>query len=404
MILPPEAWRTRDGLPALLDALGAADGDTRLVGGVVRDTLLGIPVADIDLATRHAPEETSRRIAAAGFKPVPTGIAHGTVTAILPSGPIEVTTLRRDIATDGRHAEVAFTDDWQADAARRDFTINALSADPASGAVHDYFGGLADLAARRVRFIGDPQGRIAEDHLRILRFFRFIARFATGAADRAGLAACAARANDLMALSRERIAQEMLRLLALPDPAPTLATMLDHAILAPVLPEINAGAAARVAALRAIERATDLAPDAVRTLAACLPADPAVADAVVVRLRLSNAQRKRIALAKRPPEPDPAAMRARLYRDGRTATVDQLLSSDLSPNTIRAGLAAIEGWEPPRLPIGGGALIALGFTPGPGVAAALQAIERRWIAEGFPPAPRVEAIAREEAALVEAPL
>ena len=396
MILADHVWRSREGLPALLDALGAPAGETRLVGGVVRDTLLGISVADIDLATRHMPEETRERIARAGFKAVPTGLAHGTITAVLPSGPIEVTTLRRDVATDGRHAEVAFTDDWRADAARRDFTINALSADPRDGAVFDYFGGLDDLAVRRVRFIGDPLTRIAEDHLRILRFFRFTARFGKGLIDAEGLAACLARANDLMALSRERIAQEMLRLLALPDPVPTLHAMLRHAILTPVLPEIDRAAPDRIAELRRIEHATGIAPDPIRALAACLPADNT--EAVAMRLRLSKAQRKRLVLAQRPAEDDACATRARLYRDGREATIDQLLLSGRDADVVRAGLRAIEGWEAPRLPIGGGALIALGFTAGPGVAAALQRIEQRWIAEDFPPAARVEEIAREEAA------
>ena len=276
MILPDAAWRSHPGLTMLTDALGAEDGAVRLVGGVVRDTLLGLPVADIDLATVYAPEESARRIKRAGFRAIPTGIAHGTVTAILPEGPIEVTTLRRDLTTDGRHATVAFTDDWQADAARRDFTINALSADPISGAIHDYFGGLADLERRLVRFIGDPLERIAEDHLRILRFFRFHARFGTGAPDGAALAACAARANDLMALSRERIAQELLKLLAVADPTPTVAEMIMQGVLRPVLPEIDADGAARLAPLVARERRFG-SGDALRRLAALFPADPAIA-------------------------------------------------------------------------------------------------------------------------------
>lgn len=205
--------------------LGAPAGETRFVGGCVRDALLGLPVSDIDLATRLRPEAAMERLKAAGIRAVPTGLAHGTVTAIVAGAPIEVTTLRRDVSTDGRRATVAFTDDWREDAARRDFTINALSADPASGEVFDYFGGEADLAARRVRFIGDPLTRIAEDHLRILRFFRFHARFGAGEPDADSLAACVARANDLMALSRERIADELSKLLALPDPAATAALM-----------------------------------------------------------------------------------------------------------------------------------------------------------------------------------
>ncbi len=201
----------REGFAALIEALGGPD-QTRLVGGVVRDTLLGLDPADVDLATRLLPDDVLARLKAAGIRAVPTGIAHGTVTAVLPSGPIEVTTLRHDVSTDGRHAVVAFTDAWDEDAARRDFTMNALYADPVTGAVFDSVGGLADLEARVVRFIGDPYRRIAEDHLRILRFFRFHARFGD-TIDAEGLAACSARANDLMALSRERIASELLKLL-----------------------------------------------------------------------------------------------------------------------------------------------------------------------------------------------
>ncbi|MFN2259451.1 MAG: CCA tRNA nucleotidyltransferase, partial [Parasphingopyxis sp.] len=205
--LPDAPWRHWDGLDTLLEALGAAEGRTRYVGGAVRDTLLGLEVQDLDLATALPPSDVVARIEGAGLKAVPTGLKHGTVTAVIgDKRPIEVTTLRRDIATDGRHAEIEYTDDWQEDAARRDFTINALSADPASGEVFDYFGGLEDLAAHTVRFIGDPLQRIAEDHLRILRFFRFHARFGDGPPDAAGLAATRQRANDLMALSRERIA------------------------------------------------------------------------------------------------------------------------------------------------------------------------------------------------------
>src|SRR5688572_9867228 len=215
--LPEAPWRRRRGLPRLLRALGAAKGETRFVGGCVRDTLLDVEVNDIDLATRILPDRVMAKLQAAGIKAVPTGLAHGTVTAVANGRAVEVTTLRRDVATDGRRATIAYTENWQEDAARRDFTINALSADPASGEIFDYFGGIPDLKARRVRFIGDPLTRIAEDHLRILRFFRFHALFGAGEPDAAGLAACATRANDLMALSRERISDELLKLLGLAD-------------------------------------------------------------------------------------------------------------------------------------------------------------------------------------------
>ncbi|PZU09664.1 CCA tRNA nucleotidyltransferase [Sphingomonas sp.] len=387
MMLPPDSLARRYGLVALLAALGADRGEVRPIGGYVRDMLLGLDPADVDLATVHRPEEAARRIRAAGFKAVPTGIAHGTVTAVLPSGPVEVTTLRHDVETDGRHATVAFTDDWQADAARRDFTINALSADPITGQIHDYFGGQDDLAEGRVRFIGDPLARIAEDHLRILRFFRFHARFGKGAPSAPDLEACAARARDLMALSRERIAQELLKLLALGDPAPTVAIMVSRGIFAPVLPEITPAGADRLAALVHREGKDG---DPVRRLAALLPGDIGVADKIGARLKLSNAQRKRLMSAAEPAAGDPKAL---AYRIGITGARDRLLlAGDMD------GLSAIEGWTPPRLPIGGGALVALGLSAGPRVAATLAAVERRWIEEGFPDATRVDALAREEVA------
>ncbi|MBU3077111.1 CCA tRNA nucleotidyltransferase [Sphingomonas quercus] len=388
-------WRERDGLDRLLDALDAGRDVTRFVGGVVRDTLLGLPVTDIDLATQLPPAEVERRIAAAGLKPVPTGIAHGTVTAVLPGGPVEVTTLRRDLTTDGRRATIAFTDDWREDAARRDFTINALSAGAgfARGAdvsVHDHFGGLGDLAARRVRFIGDPLARIAEDHLRILRFFRFHARFG-GEPDAAALEACTLRANDLMALSRERIADETLKLLGLPDPTPTVALMQGRGIWAPVLPEIGPEGVARLTRLAARERALGVAAAALRRLAALLPPDPAVAAEVAGRLRLSRAQRDRLVTAATVAEPmTPDAL---AYRRGLEGAIDRLLLDEGGA----ADLARLAGWQRPRLPVSGGDLIALGLRAGPVVATALQAVERRWIAEGFPDAARVRVLAAEEA-------
>jgi poly(A) polymerase len=391
MILPETGWRTRPDLVRLTEALGAREGQVRYVGGAVRDTLLGLPVSDLDLATILRPEEVSRRVRAASFKAVPTGIAHGTLTAVLPSGPVEVTTLRRDVATDGRRATIAFTEDWREDAARRDFTFNALSADPLDGTVHDYFGGVADLHVGLVRFIGDPLARIGEDHLRILRFFRFHARFGQGAPDPAGLAACAQRANDLMALSRERIAQEMLKLLAVIDPTPTVALMVENNIFAPVLPEIDADSVKRLARLVARERS--YGGDPVRRLAALLPSDPALADVVGARLKLSNAQRKRLISAAEPSEPGRA--RALAQAIGVEAARDRLLLRSADP---AEGMQALEGWTPPRLPIGGGELVTMGLRAGPQVAATLQAIQRQWVAEDFPDASRVRIIAAEKVA------
>jgi poly(A) polymerase len=379
--LPRAAWQTRPGMGGLLRVLGAAEGETRYVGGCVRDTLLGLPVSDVDLATRLAPDAVLARLEAAGIKAVPTGLAHGTVTAIVAGVPVEVTTLRRDVATDGRRATIAFTDDWREDAARRDFTINALSADPATGEVSDYFGGEADLTARRVRFIGDPLVRIAEDHLRILRFFRFHARFGAAAPDAAGLEACTARANDLMALSRERIADELLKLLGLPEPFETVRLMVAHGILAPVLPEIDEAGVARLGALLARETEAGIAPHPLRRFAALLPADADLADTVSRRLRLSNKAARRLANVARhiPEAAAPAAALA--YRIGMEEAVDAIL---IGGGDI-AGLSALAGWQRPRLLIGGGDLLAMGLAAGPVVATTLQAIEQEWADAGFSP-------------------
>jgi poly(A) polymerase len=361
----------------LLDALGADEGLTRYVGGAVRDDLLDLPVSDVDLATRLEPDEVVRRLEAARIKAVPTGIDHGTVTAVSDGHPYEVTTLRRDVVTDGRRATVAFTSDWQEDAARRDFTMNALSADPRNGEVFDYFGGLDDLAARHVRFIGDPLRRIAEDHLRILRYFRFHARFGSGEPDKAALDACTERANDLMALSRERIADELLKLLALANPSATVRIMLERGILRPVLPEIAQERLPDLETLIATEQAAALAPDGLRRLAALLPTDPSVAEAIAARLKLSNKARKRLACtagAELGPSPEALA-----YRLGTACAVDRLLLAGEAAEAAR-----IRRWHPPRLPISGGALIERGLPESPVVARTLRQIENRWVEQGFP--------------------
>jgi poly(A) polymerase len=374
MKLPDASWRTRTGMPRLLRTLGAEGGETRFVGGCVRDTLLGLPVSDVDLATRLTPDEVLKRLERARIKAVPTGIAHGTLTAVIGGAPVEVTTLRRDVSTDGRRATIAFTEDWREDAGRRDFTINALSAHPAGSEVFDYFGGVADLKARHVRFIGEPLQRIAEDHLRILRFFRFHARFGKGAPDAAALDACSSRANDLMALSRERIADELLKLLGLPDPAPTVALMIARGILRPVLPAIES--ADTLAALIAAERAAGIAPEPVRRLAALLPADPNAAAAVAARLRLSKRAARRLVSAAERTLDAPEAL---AYRIGAAEAIDRfLLNGPPLPD-----LAALARWQRPRLAVGGGDLIAMGLEAGPVVASTLQAIERDWAAGGF---------------------
>jgi len=386
--LDVQKWRKRRGTKRLLAALGADQGLTRYVGGAVRDDLLGLPVSDIDLATRLRPDEVVARLEAAKIKAVPTGIDHGTVTAVSDGHPFEITTLRRDVSTDGRRAVVDFTDDWEQDAARRDFTINALSADPLTGELFDYFGGLEDLETRHVRFIGDPLQRIAEDHLRILRFFRFHARFGSGTLDDAALEACTARANDLMALSRERIADELLKLLGLENPAPTVGIMLQRSILKPVLPEIEPERLCDLEALISAERDAEVAPEALRRLAALLPRDPQLADAIGVRLRLSNKARKRLSCAADPGIAGTA--QALAYRIGTDCARDRLLLAGKAEEA-----RAIADWKAPRLPIGGGDLIARGLTQGPAVARTLRKIEDAWADEGFPEGDAFEVIVKE---------
>ncbi len=377
LTLPDASWRHMAGIGLIQHALGAEQGLIRFVGGAVRDTLAGAAVKDVDLATSLSPQDVMERLGGVGVKVVPTGIAHGTVTAVVSGGSLEITTLRRDVSTDGRRATVAFTDDWREDAARRDFTINALYADPLTGEVFDYFGGFDDLMAGRVRFIGDSWQRIAEDHLRILRFFRFHARFGKNAPDADGLAACAARTNDLMALSRERIAQELLALLALADPAPTLALMLANAILKPVLPEIMG--ARPIAALVAAEARSGSGGNPLRRLAALLPADPSLAGAVAHRLKLSKAAHKRLTLAAGRTEGDVANPQALAYRLGTEVAVDRLLLLN-APDAA----AAIKEWAIPIFPLSGGAVVARGVKEGPEVARILKAVEAQWVAEGFP--------------------
>jgi len=387
MKLDPSAWLDRPGIKRLLKALDARHGHARFVGGAIRDLLLDEEPGDLDLATTHAPEEVIKRLEDAGIKAIPTGIEHGTVTAISSGTIVEVTSLRADVSTDGRRATVVFTDDWRGDAARRDFTINAIYADPYSGELFDYFGGLDDLKSRTVCFIGEPLQRIAEDHLRILRYFRFHARYGHGEPDPQALAACIARSNDLMALSRERIADELLKLLALPDPTPTVRLMHDRGLFAPVIPEIEN--VERLAPLIAAERAAGIAPDPIRRLAALLPSDPAMAERIAARLKLSNKAKKRLASAADRSfgqGPRPLA-----YRLGVEGAADRLLLASRA-----AEAADITHWTPPRLPLGGGDLIARGVPQGPEVARTLRAIEDAWEAAGFPTGSSFEQLVRKE--------
>jgi poly(A) polymerase len=389
-------WTRREDLRAMLAVLDAEGNQCRYVGGAVRDALLGIEATDIDIATRLLPEDVIARLEAAGIRAVPTGLAHGTVTAVMPRGPVEITTLRRDVTTDGRHAEVAFTDDWREDAARRDFTINALFADPATLEVTDYFSGLEDLEAGLVRFIGDAGERILEDHLRILRYFRFHARFG-GAVDGEAVAACALHADRLKALSRERIARELLLLLGAADPLASARLMADGGIWKVVLPEMAENGLDRLAELLAREHALGAERNALLRLAALLPTEPLLADAVAARLRLSKAQR--LALA-RFATPWPASGTARQVAAG--VQPEELVAPWLllrAPDAMLAtGWQSLQDWQVPVFPLGGRDIIALGIQAGPQVAKALGEIRRRWIFEDFPEDARLAEIAAEVAA------
>jgi poly(A) polymerase len=385
-ILPAAAWTRREDLAQLIATLGA--GKVRYVGGAVRDTLLGLEVKDIDLATVLVPEEVVALLKTAGIRTVPTGIEHGTVTALLADGPVEITTLRHDVSTDGRRATIAFAQDWQEDAARRDFTINALYADPATGEVFDYFGGLDDLAARRVRFIGDARQRIREDHLRILRYFRFQARFGSQPPNKESQNACSELAATLKGLSRERIGMEMLSLLALPNPAPTVERMAELGVLAVVLPEASV---APLAELVAEEQRQSIAPDPIRRLAALLPADKARAVQVAARFRLSGVQKKRLACAAERDLGQSERPRALAYRLGMDQALDRLL-------LMGTDIAPLISWAVPRFPLKGGAIVARGIKAGPQVAQILRTIEEHWLAEDFPGDARIEELLREELA------
>ncbi|WP_128892127.1 CCA tRNA nucleotidyltransferase [Erythrobacter sp. HKB08] len=383
--LPPAPWTRRDDLARLVAALGIEN--VRWVGGAVRDTLLDIEVKDIDAATPLLPDEVMARCKEADIRTVPTGIDHGTITAILPTGPVEVTTLRKDVSTDGRRATVAFASEWRDDAARRDFTINALYAHPDTLEIEDYFGGIDDLAARRVRFIGDAHQRIREDHLRILRYFRFQARFGAEL-DETAEAACAELAETLKGLSRERVAMELLSLLSLPDPSETVARMHRLGVLPVVLPECCKKGVEALKASIETERRESEAPDPIRRLAALLPALRPVAETVAARLRLSRQQRERLTCAAERNEGDVADPRALAYTESRECAIDRLLLQGASTTPLR-------GWDIPQLPMKGGEIVQRGIATGPEVARTLRAVEARWIAEGFPDRQRVEAILQE---------
>ena len=355
-------------LAPILQALPRA----RLVGGCVRDMLAGRAVTDVDLATPDPPEAIQRAIEAAGLRAVPTGMAHGTVTALSGGRAFEITTLRRDVRTDGRHADVAWTDDWQEDAARRDFTINAMSLDR-DGGLHDYFGGEDDLALGRVRFVGHAATRIAEDYLRVLRFFRFFGRYGQGEADREAVQAIGASAGELGRLSPERVWSELKRILAMPDPRPVLSLMQQLGVLSALLPDAEN--------LPALDRLAGAAapPDPLLRLGAMLTGDPG---SLALRLRLSNAERDRLAAMRGGAIPaagdDDAALRRLLADTPASVLIDRLFLAG-APERLRARLLAI---EPPVFPLEGRDLLALGMAPGPEVGRTLAAVRQWWLDGG----------------------
>lgn len=367
-------WLQEPHLQHLLAALG----DARVAGGAVRNALLGAAVHEVDVATSLSPDEVMKRAAAAGFSVHPTGIEHGTVTVAREGVAFEVTTLRHDVETDGRRAKVAFTDDWEADARRRDFTMNALYCS-ASGEVFDPVSGMDDLRARRVRFVGEPAQRIAEDYLRILRFFRFHAQYGQGAPDAAGLAACGELKAGLRQLSPERVRQELMKLLVAPGAVAALEAMRGQGILEMILPGADMDVFTRMAAVDGRE---GFAPDAVLRLAALAPQMD-----VKEALRLSNAEVSRLdGLASLPvlsPDMDGAALGRARYALG-----------DLFASAVRLCWARsdVEGWRAayafadtpvPVFPLKGTDLLVLGFKPGPDVGRVLRSLEEAWIASDF---------------------
>lgn len=404
MAAPSHQIRNRDWLDRAetRKLMAALDPDrtgnvARFVGGVVRDAFLGREIKDVDIATSLTPDQVTQLLEGAGIKVIPTGIDHGTVTAVVDHMPFEITTLRHDVETFGRHARVAFTDDWAADAARRDFTMNALYCD-LDGVIFDPVGGVEDLLASRVRFIGRAEDRIEEDALRILRFFRFQAWYGKGTADEEGLAASNARASDLERLSAERVRDEILKLLAAPDPVPVLRLMVATGVMEKVLPE--AEKLERLLNLISLETALG-ETDRIRRLGALLPDGAA---GVGTRLRLSKREQIRLSemIAPRPeivPHDSVTSAadslgrqgRVALYRLGRQGFRDHALMNwaeaggDPADKDWTAYLEAAMTWPIPEFPVRGRDLIAAGMKPGPGLGDMLDTLETWWVARDFGP-------------------
>jgi poly(A) polymerase len=386
-----ESWMIAPETRAVMGALTVNGGEARFVGGAVRNALMGRPLTEVDIATPLTPDEVTQRLQAAGLSAVPTGIEHGTITAIANGKPFEITTLRRDVTTDGRRATVAFTTDWKEDAARRDFTINALSAS-SDGEVFDYFGGLADIEAGRVRFVGDPVTRIREDYLRILRLFRFYAWYGCGEIDEEALHAAAAEKNGLSILSGERIQKELLKLLEAENPVPVLRVMAASSILAEIFP--------RSLNLPRLEKFVEtdcgnfFAPDPLLRLAAMLPDDPSLADNIADRLKLSNSDRERLcdlagAREKIVSYLSIREVRKLLYRLGDQRFKDRVrvrwANDPKESNAVqwRALLAMTDAWRRPVFPLTGRDVMAAGVVQGPLVGRILSEIEEWWIESDF---------------------
>jgi len=399
------SWLTTGGLPRLLSVLDCDGEEARVVGGAVRNALLDMPIAEIDVATTAIPDEVVKRVTTAGFKPVPTGIEHGTVTVVIDKHPFEVTTLRKDVETYGRHAKVEFGRDWKADAERRDFTINALSV-ARDGTVYDYVDGLDDLAQRRVRFIGDPAKRIAEDYLRILRFFRFHAAYGTSDhPDTAGLTACIAGRDGLEQLSRERVRMELLKLVVAPHAVPTLISMTDAGLLLRVLGGV--GYLASFENMAKVEAAIGAEPNAVRRLGALAVAIPEDAERLWQKLRLANNEHERLASmgeswGRISPLYGEKAAKALLYRLRPQNFTDRVLlgwaRSAASAHDVewRALATLPQRWTAPVFPLKAADFMKRGIPQGPALGAALAAAEQAWIAAGFPDdQPALDAIAED---------
>ena len=382
--IAPQPWMVEPATCAVLAALLAGGVEARFVGGSVRDALLGKQIGDIDIATPASPERVIELLEKAGIKVVPTGLAHGTVTAVVPPRHFEITTLRRDVETYGRRARVAFDADWAADAARRDFTINAIFLTP-DGTLHDPVGGLVDLRARRVRFVGDPATRIAEDVLRLLRYYRFEAHFGNGTGDGPARAACRAAAHSLPLLSAERVAQELAKLLETPDPIAVLRMMQEDGVLAVVLPEARR--------LKRLQRLIEIEPaaDPLLRLAALIEVDSEGATALAARLRFSNAWRDGLR-GLSPPWPvdqrgDVREQRRALYRLGveRYRAVAWLMAAEgeVSRSQLTQLLDLAGSWTPPVFPLDGRDVTTLGIPTGERVGQLLATVRDWWEAGDF---------------------